>query len=119
MGFLGRNDQNDLVFQPNARDLEIGIPSTLVTNNLTILSGAILPAFDNLFVKPTGESQLGTVTSGIWNGATIAQGYGGTGQSSYNTGDILYVNAGGNMTVLPSGSEGQSLKIVSGALAWG
>jgi hypothetical protein len=93
--------------------------NSLTVNNLTVVSGANLPAFDVLVVNPGGTSSLGTVISGVWNGDVIEEPYGGTGQSSYNPGDILYSNAANVLTVLPSGAEGDSLQIIGGTLAWG
>lgn len=93
--------------------------STLTTTTLIVTSSANIPAFDTLTVNIGGTSALGTVISGVWNGDVITEIYGGTGQSSFNPGDILYANAANVLTVLPSGDEGDSLKIIGGTLAWG
>lgn len=45
--------------------------------------------------------------------------YGGTGQSSYTTGDILYASAANTLSKLTIGSAGQVLKISGGVPAWG
>lgn len=112
----------------NFRGIESGIAkwldvslsvNNLTVNNLTVVSGANLPAFNTLVVNPTGISNLATVTSGVWNASVITEIYGGTGENSYNPGDILFSDATNNLTVLPSGAEGESLQIIGGALAWG
>jgi len=118
MAYLGRGQQGDLVNQPNAVNLVISVPAQVTLGNLTVLSGALLPAFDTLIVNATGVSQLGLVTQGAWQGSGLTQSFGGTNQTSYNPGDILFVNGGGTLTVLPSGDAGQVLTISGGAIAW-
>lgn len=118
MSYPGKNNQGDLVYQSDDRKLHIGIPPSASFGNLTVLSGATLPAFDALVVKPSGTSELGTVTDGAWQASGVTEVYGGTGQTSYNPGDILYSDAANNLQVLPSGSEGQVLTISLGALTW-
>lgn len=93
--------------------------SNLTVENLTVVSGANLPAFDTLVVNSSGTSSLATVVSGVWNASVITEPYGGTGQSLYSPGDILYSDGTNTLTVLPSGAEGESLQIIAGALAWG
>lgn len=61
---------------------------------------------------------LGTITTGTWNGTTIAQLYGGTGFSSYATGDILYASAANTLSKLPIGSANQILQISGGIPSW-
>jgi len=116
--YLGKRNQFDLLHQPNQKNVYIGIPEQVTLGNLTVVSGAVLPAFDSLVVKSSGTSQVGTVTNGAWQGSGIAQQYGGTGQTSYTPGDILYINGAGTMTVLPSGAEGQVLTIQAGTITW-
>ena len=52
---------------------------------------------DALQIKTTYSGQtsittLGTIATGTWQGTVIDEVYGGTGQSSYTTGDILYAS---------------------------
>jgi hypothetical protein len=49
----------------------------------------------------TAVTTLGTVTTGVWQATTISTGYGGTGLTSYNLGDILYASATNVLTALP------------------
>jgi hypothetical protein len=48
----------------------------------------------------TSVTTLGTVTTGTWNATTITSAKGGTGQTSYSLGDILFGNAGGSLSKL-------------------
>lgn len=52
----------------------------------------------------------GTVASGTWQGTAVAEEYGGTGQSSYAQGDILYADASNSLAKLGAGTSGQFLK---------
>jgi hypothetical protein len=61
----------------------------------------------------TGITGLGTVTTGVWNGTTVAVDYGGTGQTTFSTNGILYGNAGGPLNVTAAGTEGQVLQASS------
>lgn len=63
-------------------------------------------------------SPLGTVASGTWNGTVIGPTYGGTGQNTYTTGDILYSNGSNTLTKLGIGSTGYLLSVVAGVPSW-
>ena len=51
-----------------------------------------------------------------WKAQPIAEIYGGTNQSSYTTGDILYASATNTLAKLTIGSPGQVLKVSSGGI---
>lgn len=70
------------------------------TTGLTLTGGAITTS--------------GTLTLG----GTLAAANGGTGQSSYTKGDILYASATGTLSKLGIGSTGQVLKVASGIPSW-
>ena len=57
--------------------------------------------------------KLGTITSGTWQGTMIAADKGGTGQSSWTKGQILYASAANTLSRLNIGTEGQILKVSS------
>ncbi len=83
---------------------------TLLKNILFI---AIIPA---LF----GVSGAAIYNNGDLAGATkLFPTQGGTGQSSYRKGDILYSDDTNSLAKLASGSTGQVLKISSGIPGWG
>src|SRR3989344_1349939 len=50
---------------------------------------------------------------------TLAETKGGTNQTTYVTGDILYASAANTLSKLPIGSVGQVLKISGGIPSWG
>ena len=53
---------------------------------------------------------MGTIATGTWNADVIDEVYGGTGQSSYTTGDILYASASNTLAKLALGTSGQVLQ---------
>jgi hypothetical protein len=61
-----------------------------------------------------------TATSGVVTLAgTLVAANGGTGQSTYATGDILYASATNTLSKLTIGSAGQVLTVSSGIPSWG
>jgi len=70
------------------------------TTGLTLTGGAITTS--------------GTLTLG----GTLAAANGGTGQSSYTVGDILYASSTTALTKLGIGTAGQVLKVASGLPSW-
>ena len=65
--------------------------TTDTTNAANITSGTLPSA--RLNGSYTGITGVGTITAGTWNGGTLAAIYGGTGISSYTTGDLLYASS--------------------------
>lgn len=63
-------------------------------------------------------SPLGTVGSATWQATVIDEVYGGTGQSSYTTGDLLYSPSTNNLTKLNIGTSGQVLTSTGTAPQW-
>ena len=70
---------------------------------------------DALQIKTTYPGQtsittLGTIATGTWQGTVIDEVYGGTGQSSYTTGDILYASGANTLAKLALGNNGKILQ---------
>lgn len=84
------------------------IAGTSVLSNTTLGSGVIYSSL----------TTLGTIVTGVWNGTAIGTTYGGTGLTSYTTGDLLYASATDTLSKRSAGTEGQFLKIVSGVPNW-
>lgn len=55
-------------------------------------------------------SSIGTISTGTWQGTAIAPTYGGTGLSSYTTGDLLYASGASTLAKLSAGTSGQILQ---------
>jgi trimeric autotransporter adhesin len=60
-----------------------------------------------------------TTSGTLTLGGTLLETSGGTGQSSYTTGDILYASSADTLSKLAVGSSGQVLKISGGVPVWG
>jgi hypothetical protein len=100
---VGTTNDGEVLFNDNG---DIGGSSFFTYDKITHIVG-----LENLDVS--GNSSLGTVTSGIWNGSTIAVPYGGTGMVSFTTNGVLYGNSSGALKVTASGTEGQVLQASS------
>ena len=61
---------------------------------------------------------LGTIGTGTWNATAIGTTKGGTGLTSYATGDILYASATNTLSKLSAGTDGYLLTLSSGVPTW-
>ncbi len=59
-----------------------------------------------------------TITTGTWNGTRVSEAYGGTNQSTYVAGDVLYASAANTLSKLGIGSAGQVLTVAGGIISW-
>jgi hypothetical protein len=71
------------------------------------------------YVGQSSITTLGNVTTGTWSANVIGYQYGGTGQSSYAKGDIVYASAINTLAKLTAGDNGQVLQLASGLPVWG
>lgn len=68
--------------------------------------------------RPRDVYLSGAVKEGAWQATKVAEGYGGTNQSTYTTGDLLYASAANTLSKLPIGTSAYVLTVVAGAPAW-
>ena len=99
-----------------------GIVETIVgTSNRINLSGTPANRIINISSNYVGQATittLGTVTTGTWNADVISEPYGGTNQSTYATGDILYASAANTLSKLSAGSNTEVLTLAGGVPTW-
>jgi hypothetical protein len=111
-----------------------GIAGTATTTGLTYSSGVLQIGVDNssidingtsgqLEIKSTWSGQsaittVGTISTGTWQGTKVAETYGGTNQSTYAKGDILYASASNTLSKLAAGTDGQTLQLQNGVPVW-
>jgi len=93
-------------------DWVLSIGSALGTNNVWSVDGST-----GVISFTGGLSYAGT----DWTGNTITEGYGGTNQTTYTQGDILYASASNTLSKLTLGNAGDQLKVNAGGtqVEWG
>jgi len=102
------------------KELQVTSDNLLGTVNRITVTGTLTPTVDiaSTYVGQTSITTLGTIVTGIWNGTKISEVYGGTNQSTYTTGDILYASASNTLSKLSIGTTNQVLTVVGGVPIW-
>ena len=113
----------DMIYEgsgPTAVRLPIGSSNQV----LTVVGGIPsweTPASGGVTTISFGSTGLtpSTATSGaVTVAGTLSATSGGTGQSTYATGDILYASASNTLSKLTAGTNGQVLTLASGVPSW-
>ena len=87
-------------------------PATTITGIATLTAQPVLSSLTAS--KPVfSDASKGLVSTG-----TLAYDQGGTGQTSYAAGDIVYASATNTLSKLTVGTSGQVLKVTAGVPAW-
>jgi len=121
-------------FTPTTRDLTINgltqdlsadrtwtIAVTGTASRIDVTGGSgLFPTIDisATYVGQASITTLGTITTGTWNATTIGAIYGGTGQSTYATGDMLYASALNTLSKRTIGAAGEVLTVAGGVPTW-
>ena len=77
-------------------------------NKISVSADAITIA--STYVGQTSITTLGTIATGVWNGTAIAATSGGTGLTSYSTGDIIRASGANTLAALSLGANGKILQ---------
>lgn len=109
----------------------LGTPSTLVGTNITGTAASLTAG--NASVAPAGTltgatlasgvtasslTSVGTIATGVWNGTAVDATHGGTAQTSWATGDLLYASGSNTLTKRTVGSTGNVLTVAGGVPTW-
>ena len=100
-----------------AGQISAGAALTKTGNQLDVAvdDSTIEVSSDALQIKTTYPGQtsittLRTIATGTWQGTVIDEVYGGTGLSSYTTGDVLYASGANTLAKLALGASGKILQ---------
>ena len=63
-------------------------------------------------------TQVGTITTGVWNGTVVTVTYGGTGDATFTTNGVIYGNGTGSLQVTAQGAADSVLTANAGAPAF-
>jgi hypothetical protein len=95
-----------------------GVVNAVGTSNRISVSADSID-IASTYVGQTSITTLGTVSTGTWSADTIATTKGGTGLTTYATGDILYANGSNSLAKLTIGTSGKVLQVNgSGVPVW-
>jgi hypothetical protein len=85
-------------------------------------SSAVTISYNTIGASPlagsTSLTTVGTIGTGTWQGSTIGAIYGGTGFSTYATGDLIYASASNTLSKLTAGTNGYVLTLSGGVPTW-
>ena len=104
--------------------LSNSVPSTAAGLNtyVQVNASGFLGAYSNFSYDGTtllvpNVTASGNV-AGTWNGTAISAVKGGTGQTTYTTGDILYASSASALSKLAAGANGYVLTMAGGVPTW-
>jgi hypothetical protein len=104
----------------SATRLAIGANGYVLTSNGTTASwqAAASSGVTTISFGSTGLTPSTATSGAVTVAGTLAAANGGTGQSSYTTGDLLYASGASAISKLGIGSSGQVLTVSGGNPAW-
>jgi len=96
------------------------VTSVSGTTNRISSTGGATPVIDidAAYVGQASITTLGTITTGVWTGTAIGETAGGTGQTTYTTGDVLYASGANTLAKLGVASNGDVLTLAAGVPSW-
>ena len=87
------------------------------TNRISVAGDSV--DISSNYVGQTSITTLGTVATGVWSASTISPSYGGTGITTYQTGDMLYAINSTTLGVVSSTAVNSILTMnTSGVPSW-
>jgi len=109
----------------NSGTLVVSVPSGGFVTLTLLTNSTAAGTWDYHYGTPANASWstntlnwAGSITNTTWNGVAIGATYGGTGQTTYATGDILYASATNTLSKLSAGTNGYVLTLAGGVPTW-
>ena len=123
--FNNNQTSGAIVVNNHSSTLIVSVPSGGYVTVILLTNGNSAGTWDYHFDAPSNVSwstntfsYSGSITNATWNGTAIGAIYGGTGQTTYTTGDILYASATNTLSKLSAGTNGYVLTLASGVPTW-
>ena len=90
------------------------------TANITVTAaaGTLTGTALNATVVTSSLTSVGTIGTGTWQGTAVGAVYGGTAQTSWTTGDLLYASGTNTLAKRAIGSTDDVLQVVAGVPTW-
>ena len=118
-GFFGMYDSDHTFkYWADATNTSEVFSGTLGNAAFGDIAGTLTTAAQPNVTDMVALQVVGTISTGVWNGNTVAEGYGGTGQNTYAAGDILYADGADSLARLTKGSDDMFLQMNGNAPAW-
>ena len=131
-------DSKDFTLAANGALDEVAATEVITASNHNLIQSAIVELEEKVGITSSADSssidyllkstssgdpghlhtKVGTIATGVWNGTAIADEYGGTGQTTYAEGDILYASGADTLTKLAKGDDDDVLTLASGLPEW-
>jgi len=105
---------------PTFQAVPSGVATVSGTANRISSTGGANPVIDidAAYVGQASITTLGTITTGVWNGTAVTEANGGTNQTTYATGDVLYASGANTLAKLAAGADTEVLTLAAGVPSW-
>ncbi|MCP3682533.1 MAG: beta-propeller fold lactonase family protein, partial [bacterium] len=107
-------DTTDYSFFPSGTTLGVGTSSPDVLFHVGSSTPGTVSGYRDAYFSNDVE-----IDGALYLGTALDETQGGTGQTTYTTGDILYASGANTLTKLGVGSDNQVLKLSGGVPTWG